>query len=66
LALVSDLTGVHRLSTINEAVGVLIGHGHTPDSAQRKLRHISDTTRISIQRAAVIVTDNPSSARWDR
>ena len=65
LALVSDLTGVHRLSTINEAVGVLIGHGHTPDSAQRELRHISDTTRISIQRAAVVVIENPSSARWD-
>jgi hypothetical protein len=66
LALVSDLTGVHRLSTINEAVGVLIGHGHTPEGAQRELRHISDTTRISIQRAAVVVTDNPSSARWHR
>ena len=31
VVLVSDLTGVHRLSTINEALGVLIGHGHTPD-----------------------------------
>ena len=65
-ALVSDLTGVRRLSTINEAVGVLIGHGHTPDSAQRELRHIADTTRSSIQRAAEAVTDNPSSALWNR
>ena len=63
--LVSDLTGVHILTTINEAVGVLIGHGHTPDGAQRELRHIADTTRVSIQRAAEVVTDNPSSARWD-
>jgi hypothetical protein len=65
LALVSDLTGVVRLSTINEAVGVLIGHGHTPDSAQRELRHIADTTRISIQRAAEVVTEDPASAGWD-
>jgi hypothetical protein len=65
LALVSDLTGVVRLSTVNEAVGVLIGHGHTPDGAQRELRNIADTTRISLQRAAEVVTDSPSSARWD-
>ena len=65
LAIVSDLTGMARLSTINEAVGVLIGHGHTPDGAQRELRHIADTTRVSIQRAAETVTDSPSSARWD-
>jgi hypothetical protein len=65
LAIVSDLTGIARLSTINEAVGVLIGHGHTPDGAQRELRHIAETTRVSIQRAAETVTDSPSSARWD-
>ena len=65
LALVSDLTGVRRLSTINEAVGVLIGHGHTPDGAQRELRQLADTTRISIHRAAEAVIENPSSARWD-
>jgi hypothetical protein len=65
LALVSDLAGVRRLSTINEAVGVLIGHGHTPDSAQRELRQIADKTRVTIQRAAEVVTDSPSSARWD-
>ena len=64
-ALVSDLTGVRRLSTINEAVGVLIGHGHTPDGAQRELRHMADTTRISVHRAAEAVIGNPSSARWD-
>jgi hypothetical protein len=63
--LVSDLTGVRRLSTINEAVGVLIGHGHTPDGAQRELRHMADTTRISIHRAAETVIESPSSARWD-
>jgi hypothetical protein len=64
-ALVSDLTGVRRLSTINEAVGVLIGHGHTPDGAQRELRHMADTARISVHRAAEAVIENPSSARWD-
>jgi hypothetical protein len=64
-ALASDLTGVRGLSTINEAVGVLIGHGHTPDGAQRELRHMADTTRISIHRAAEAVIENPSSARWD-
>lgn len=64
-ALASDLTGVRRLSTINEAVGVLIGHGHTPDRAQHELRHLADTARISIHRAAEAVIENPSSARWD-
>ena len=63
--LVSDLTGVRRLSTINEAVGVLIGHGHTPDGAQRELRQMAYTARISIHRAAEAVIESPSSARWD-
>jgi hypothetical protein len=64
-ALASDLTGVRRLSTINEAVGVLIGHGHTPDRAQDELRHMADVARISIHRAAEAVIENPSSNRWD-
>jgi hypothetical protein len=64
-ALVSDLTGVRRLSTINEAVGVLIGHGHTPDGAQRELRQMAYTARISIHRVAEAVIESPSSARWD-
>jgi hypothetical protein len=65
VVLVSDLTGVHRLSTINEALGVLIGHGHTPDRAQRELRQMADTAGISIHRAAEVVTESPSSDRWD-
>jgi hypothetical protein len=64
-ALVSNLTGVRRLSTINEAVGVLIGHGHSPDGAQRELRDMADTVRISIHQAAEVVIASPSSARWD-
>jgi hypothetical protein len=65
-ALVSDLTGVGKLSAINKAVGVLINHGHTLDSAQRELRHIAEETPTSIQRAAEAVTTNPSSTLWDR
>jgi hypothetical protein len=64
--LVSDLTGVGRLSAVNKAVSVLVGHGHTPDSAQRELRHMADATPSSIQKAAVAVTNNPSSALWNR
>ena len=63
--LVSDLNGVGRLSAINRAVGVLISHGHTTDSAQRELRHTADVTRISIQKAAEAVTDDPSSTLWN-
>ena len=63
--LVSDLTGVGGLSAINKAVGVLISHGHTTDSAQRELRHTADVTRISIQKAAEAVTDDPSSTLWN-
>jgi hypothetical protein len=65
-ALVSDLTGAGRLSAINKAVGVLISHGHTPDSAQRELRHTADATSCGIQNAAETVTDNPSSTLWNR
>ena len=65
-ALVSDLTGAGRLSAINKAVGVLISHGHTPDSAQRELRHTADATPCGIQNAAETVTDNPSSTLWNR
>ena len=63
--LVSDLTGVGRLSAINRAVGVLVSHGHTTDSAQRELRHTAHVTRISIQKAAEAVTDDPSSTLWN-
>jgi hypothetical protein len=65
-ALVSDLTGAGRLSAINKAVGVLISHGHTPDSAQRELRDTADATSCGIQNAAETVTDNPSSTLWNR
>ena len=64
-ALVSDLTGVGKLSAINKAVGVLINHGHTTDSAQRELRHTADAIRSSIQKAAEAVTDDPSSTLWN-
>jgi hypothetical protein len=65
-ALVSDLTGVGKLSAVNKAVGVLINHGHTPDSARHELRHMADATPSSIQKAAEAVTENPSDALWDR
>jgi hypothetical protein len=64
--LASDLTGVGRLSAVNKAVGVLVDHGHTPDSARHELRHTAASTPCSIQKAAEAVTDNPSSALWDR
>jgi hypothetical protein len=64
--LASDLTGVGRLSAINKAVGVLIDHGHTPDSAHHELRHTADATPCSIQKAAEAVTGNPSSTLWDQ
>ena len=66
LVLASDLVGVGRLSAVNKAVGVLVDHGHTPDSAQHELRHTAASTPCSIQKAAEAVTDNPSSALWDR
>jgi hypothetical protein len=64
--LASDLVGVGKLSAINKALGVLVGHGHTPDSAQRELRQMADATPCSIQKAAEAVTDNPSSTLWDQ
>jgi hypothetical protein len=37
--LVSGVSGLSELSTINRAIGVLIGHGHHPDHAGDTLRH---------------------------
>jgi hypothetical protein len=64
-ALVTDLAGVRSLFAVNEAVGVLIDHGHTPDGAQRRLRHMADTSGVSVHRAAEVVISKPSSAGWD-
>ena len=36
--LVSELTGLHEVSTINRAVGMLIDQGHHPDDAHATLR----------------------------
>jgi hypothetical protein len=36
--LVSGVSGLSELSTINRAIGVLIGHGHHPDHAGDTLR----------------------------
>lgn len=37
-SLTPGLVGMEELSTINRAIGVLIGQGHLPDSAHRTLR----------------------------
>jgi hypothetical protein len=65
-ALLPGLTGAGKLSALNKAVGVLINHGHTHDSAQREVRHTADATPSSIQKAAETVTENASSTLWDR
>jgi hypothetical protein len=45
--LVSGTTGLYELSTINRALGVLIGRGHHPDHARETLRR--DASRLRLE-----------------
>jgi hypothetical protein len=61
-----DLNGVNELSAINRAIGILVGHGHTLDSAQRELQRMADTAAISLSQAAGRVRTYPTDPRLDR
>lgn len=62
----SDLTGVNELSAINMAIGILVGHNHTLDSAQRELQRMADAAAISLSQAAGRVSTHPTDPRLDR
>jgi hypothetical protein len=45
--LVSGVVGVEEMSTVNQAIGVLIGRGHTCETAQAELHRQSSETQQS-------------------
>jgi hypothetical protein len=61
----AGIEGMATHSAINQAVGVLINDGHTPESAHALLRGLSEAHNISLAHAAARVTeavaDHPAS-----
>src|SRR4029077_4431516 len=59
----TGLTGLDEHSAINQAIGVLIGRGHTPESAQHELQRLApldhDTLRVAAE--AVIISARSGS-----
>lgn len=62
--LASDLTDLRELLVLEKAVGILLDHGHTPDSARRLLARAAEAAGTSSGRVAEAVLDDPSGERW--
>src|SRR6185312_11495020 len=54
----AGLTGLDEHSAINQAIGVLIGRGHTPESAQHELQRLAtlDHDNLRVAAEALIVS----------
>jgi hypothetical protein len=48
----AGLTGLDEHSVINQAIGVLIGRGHTPESAQHELQRLAKLDHDNLHAAA--------------
>jgi hypothetical protein len=48
----AGLTGLDEHSAINQAIGVLIGRGHTPESAQHELQRLAALDHDDLRVAA--------------
>ena len=55
----TGVTGIGEMSAINVAIGILIGHDHTPETARRELHRIAKAAEISVAQAAIRVGANP-------
>ena len=56
----SGVSGHAHASTINRAIGVLIGRGHTPENARSILQHRADQDEIPLLRVAEqLLTHSP-------
>ena len=53
------MTGISEMSDINVAIGILIGHDHTPETARRELHRIAKAAAITTAQAAARVRANP-------
>ena len=59
----AGLTGLDEHSAINQAIGVLIGRGHTPESAQHELQRLAtlDHDNLRVAAEALIVSARSGS-----
>ena len=57
------ITGLDEHSAINQAIGVLIGRGHTPESAQHELQRLAtlDHDNLRVAAEAVIISARSGS-----
>jgi hypothetical protein len=55
----TGVTGISEMSDINVAIGILIGHDHTPETARRELHRIAMAAAITTSQAAARVRAHP-------
>ena len=60
-AVPSGMSGHTQTSTINQAIGVLLGRGHTPTEARRVLHHRADRDGVPLHHVAQQLLDTPGS-----
>jgi hypothetical protein len=48
----TGLTGLAQMSQVNQAIGILIGRGHLPDTARTELRRLADLAQTTLHAAA--------------
>jgi hypothetical protein len=65
----SDAAGLGEHSVINQALGILMGRGHTPESAASTLDHLAEIGDVDLAAAAERLLDaasRPASAAGDQ
>ena len=63
---IAGLTGLEALYSINQAVGILLGHGHSVETAQAELRRRANMIVGGINQAAMDITADPTNRSLDR
>ncbi|WP_035792079.1 ANTAR domain-containing protein [Kitasatospora mediocidica] len=56
----SGVTGLADIAGLNQAIGILVDHGHTPDEAQAELRRLARHARTSLSATAQLVIHSAS------
>lgn len=52
----SGITGLHAQAIVNQALGVLIGRGHTPETADEELKRLAARDGGNLHTAAEAIT----------
>lgn len=56
----TGVTGIAELSAINIAIGILIGHEHSPETARRELHRMAAAAETTVGQVAIRVAANPA------